>query len=169
MPVETCSTDDVAFGRRIDYWQDVVTGSFARCAVRISPRDASFHARLTTADLGAVAFTVAEYQAESDYQVVSEGVQGDASQNDWKGEYMVVASIPTGGDSFTLPPVNTSTPVDWEAMCAQQYPESSAEWVGVPGPAASPGPFGAPWMCLGAPGSVYDQTETDNGPVGLVG
>lgn len=29
MGVESFSTDDVAFHRRIDYWQDVVTGSRA--------------------------------------------------------------------------------------------------------------------------------------------
>lgn len=67
--VENFSTDDVAFYRRIDYWQDIVTSSFARCAVRLSPTDETFYGRMTTADFGAIKFSLAEYEATSGYEI----------------------------------------------------------------------------------------------------
>jgi hypothetical protein len=109
---------------------------------------------------------------EAGWTVQYLGLQGDASQNDWACQYAVAATIPTtfdGGDSFTLPPQTQTFPIDWAVMCEEQYDGSTPQWVGVPGPAASPGPFGAPWMCLGAPGAQYDQTETASGPVGRIG
>lgn len=69
MLVESFSTDDVAFYRRIDYWQDVVTGSFARCAVRVNTTDDTFYGRMATGNLGPVTFSLAEYQASSGYEV----------------------------------------------------------------------------------------------------
>ncbi|SIS41084.1 AraC-type DNA-binding protein [Corynebacterium appendicis CIP 107643] len=69
MQVESFSTDDVAFYRRIEYWQDVVTGSFARCAVRVSNTDETFYGRMVTGHLGPVTFSLAEYQASSGYEI----------------------------------------------------------------------------------------------------
>jgi hypothetical protein len=122
----------------------------------------------------------APYQAqvtEAGWQVVYTGLSGDANQNDWACTYTVYANIPVPNGEFgpgadtasaPLPPSNETFPIDWAAMCRQQYDGSSLQWVGVPGPETSPGPFGAPWMCLGAPGGTYDQTETQDGPVGRV-
>ncbi|WP_016997476.1 helix-turn-helix domain-containing protein [Kocuria atrinae] len=69
MLVESFSTDVVAFYRRIDYWQDVVTGSFARCAVRVSSTDETFYSRMVTGNLGPVTVSLAEYQASSGYEI----------------------------------------------------------------------------------------------------
>lgn len=69
MRVSNVSTDDVAVCHRIEYWQDVVTGSFARCAVRVSNTDETFYGRMVTGSLGPVTFSVAEYQASSGYEI----------------------------------------------------------------------------------------------------
>ncbi len=69
MQVKSFSTDDVAFYRRIDYWQDVVTRSFARCAVHVSNTDDTFYGRMTTGNLGPVTFSLAAYRASSGYEV----------------------------------------------------------------------------------------------------
>lgn len=70
MPVESFSTDDVAFYRRIEYWQDAVTGSFAHCAVRVSNTDEAFYGRMVSGNLGPVTFSLAEYRASSGYEII---------------------------------------------------------------------------------------------------
>lgn len=69
MPVESVSTDDVSFFRRIEYWQDALTGSFAHCAVRVNSADETFYGRMLSADLGPVMFSLAEYQATGGYEI----------------------------------------------------------------------------------------------------
>ena len=121
------------------------------------------------------AITASPYQTqvrEDGWTVQYTGLSGDANQNNWACNYLVAPTVPTtydDGSSFTLPPQDQSFSIDWAAMCADQYEGSSLLWVGIPGPETSPGPFGAPWMCLGAPGAVYDQSETPTGPVGRIG
>jgi hypothetical protein len=73
------------------------------------------------------------------------------------------ATIPVasedGENDFTLPPVAMSTPVDWNAMCGQQFPGSWATWI--PGPATDA--TGAPWGCQAPAGVTYDPAENSSG------
>ena len=112
--------------------------------------------------------------AEAGWNVQFTGLVGDAGANDWQCQYQVIATIPLanadGEDAeIPLPPQTETFGVDWAGMCSQQYSGSTLEWAVTPGPVVSgQGPFGAPWLCVGAPGAVYDQTETPTGPVGRV-
>ncbi len=150
----------------------MVAVTAALCA---PPASADTGGQLLMPDPDAYCANNAPYQTqvnEAGWPVQYIGLQGDANQNDWVCVYAVAPTIPTpygGGDSFTLPPHNEAFPIDWAAMCQQQYGGSTLHWVGIPGPATSPGPFGAPWLCVGAPGAQYDQTETPTGPVGRIG
>ncbi|XTZ13668.1 helix-turn-helix domain-containing protein [Micromonospora echinospora] len=69
MTVQTFSTDDVDFPQRIDYWQDLVASSFARCAVRVESTDEAFYGRLVSGKLGPLTFSLVEYQATSGYEI----------------------------------------------------------------------------------------------------
>jgi hypothetical protein len=88
---------------------------------------------------------------------------GDSYQNNWRCEYWVSATVPVaseeGEDDFTLPPVAQSIPVDWNAMCGQQFPGSWATWI--PGPETDA--TGAPWGCQAPAGVTYDPAENSSG------
>jgi hypothetical protein len=80
-------------------------------------------------------------------------VQGDMYTNDWKCVYAVSVVIPTWdtdglgtGDEndFVFPPYIYHMPIDWNAMCSQQFPGSWAQWILAP----EAGVWGAPWECV---------------------
>jgi hypothetical protein len=104
-----------------------------------------------------------QQQVDVGWQVQFENVIGDPLQNDWKCQYMVLSYVPIAagedGGEFPIGPINYTTPIDWNAMCNQQYPGASATWI--PGPET--GVDGAPWGCVGAPGVMYDPAEQSDG------
>ena len=103
--------------------------------------------------------------------VIPKGLSGDTGQNDWKCTYEVfgyiptfyatgIISSPTGvGRELGPIPFNFSVNVDWAAMCDQQFPGASAQWI--PGPVT--GVMGAPWQCAAPPGVTYDPAEGPDG------
>lgn len=100
---------------------------------------------------------------DNEWQVASTGAVGDSSQNNWQCSYQVYSTIPVfnGEDVgfMPLPSYTENDPVDWNALCNQQYPGAHAEWV--PGPEVTT--WGQPWQCVGKPGVVYDPAEQANG------
>lgn len=107
MTVESFSTDDVDFGNRIDYWQDVVTGPFAHCAVRVNNTDETFYGRMVTGKLGLVTFSLAEYQATSGYEIIrsSRHVQKEDS-------YKLLLQLHLGGGKIGLTQSGRTSTID---------------------------------------------------------
>jgi hypothetical protein len=113
----------------------------------------------------------AQQQQVAGWKVFSTGLIGDAGQNDWACAYQVWVNIPTFTSTGIISsptgiernlgsfPVNTRIPMDWAAMCNQQFPGASAQWI--PGPAT--GVMGAPWQCVGPAGVTYDLAERPDG------
>ena len=103
--------------------------------------------------------------AVNGWQVQYDQLLGDSYQNNWRCQYSVSMVVPVAVDEdgqdedFTFPPVAYSTPVNWNAMCNQQYPGSRATWI--PGPVT--GANGAPWGCQGPAGVTYNPAEDANG------
>lgn len=103
--------------------------------------------------------------AVNGWQVQYDQLLGNSYTNNWRCEYWVSAVVPTllGADGeeadFTLPPFTSSTPIDWNSMCDQQFSGSWAVWI--PGPVT--GVAGAPWGCQAPAGVTYDPAEDANG------
>jgi hypothetical protein len=103
-------------------------------------------------------------QVENDgWSVLYTGVKGDVGKNDWACVYEVSMAVPVvdeievGDDSLNssnllLPPRQDTVPINWAAMCSQQYPGSSLQWIQAP----ATGVWGAPWQCVGQPGVTYN-------------
>jgi hypothetical protein len=106
-------------------------------------------------------------QQDDGWQVQFQKLVGDPLQNNWGCQYLVLATVPVTGDATAVNnegnfPIWLSTytaPIDWNAMCNQQYPGAHAEWS--PGPET--GVYGAPWVCVGVPGVIYDPAEQSDG------
>jgi hypothetical protein len=102
-------------------------------------------------------------------------VVGDQYTNDWKCRDLVSAGIPFAMEPETDDlgaPVGTGEAesfgpwvfyenygIQWQAMCSEQFPGSSAEWI--PGPVT--GVDGAPWECQAPAGVTYDSAENSQG------
>jgi hypothetical protein len=103
--------------------------------------------------------------AVNGWQVQYDQLLGDSYTNNWRCEYWVSAVIPTAlgedGDEadYTLPPFAYSVPIDWNAMCSQQFPGAWATWI--PGPVT--GAAGAPWGCQAPADVTYDPAENKDG------
>jgi hypothetical protein len=102
--------------------------------------------------------------AVNGWQVQYDQLLGDSYTNNWRCEYWVSAVIPWLGEDgdeadFALPPITYSTPIDWNAMCNQQFPGAWAVWI----PAPVTGAAGAPWGCQAPAGVTYDPAEDENG------
>lgn len=98
------------------------------------------------------------------WQVQYDQLLGDSYKNNWQCEYWISYVIPwlsEDGDEegFTLPPVAQAFPIDWNAMCNQQFPGAWAVWI----PAPVTGAAGAPWGCQGPAGVTYDSAENKYG------
>lgn len=101
--------------------------------------------------------------AVNGWQVQYDQLLGNSYTNNWRCEYWVTIVVPLALDGqeedFTLPPVTHSVPIDWNAMCDQQYPGAWATWI----PAPVTGVDGAPWGCQAPAGVTYDPAEGWNG------
>ncbi len=85
---------------------------------------------------------------EADWIVLFKGVVGTPGKNNWRCAYLVSMQGP-GNEfgNFTLPiPVTMTSPVDFRAACAEQFPGSRLEWTGT-------GAY--PWRCVGVAGRYY--------------
>jgi hypothetical protein len=85
---------------------------------------------------------------EADWIVLFKGVVGTPGKNNWRCAYLVSMQGP-GNElgNFTLPiPVTMTSPVDFRAACAEQFPGSRLEWTGT-------GVY--PWRCIGVAGRYY--------------
>jgi hypothetical protein len=91
---------------------------------------------------------------EDEWIVIFKGVVGTPGQNNWRCSYLVSVSA-----DITVPiPVTMTSPVDFRAACAEQFPGSRLEWVGV-------GAY--PWRCVGAPGRYYPPPSIDAAAVDM--
>jgi hypothetical protein len=98
--------------------------------------------------------------AVNDWRVVFDKVTGDTGQNNWGCRYLTMPTVPAGVNNFTIPwPIPSTQPMDWNALCNQQFPGAHAKWI--PGPMTGVG--GAPWECEGPEGVTYDLAEQTDG------
>jgi hypothetical protein len=106
-----------------------------------------------------------QQQQDNDWHVQFKNVVGDANQNNWGCQYLVQATVPIAGFDGTtsgflpLPPFTYTQPINWNDMCNQQYPGAFADWL----PGQETGAYGTPWVCVGAPGVIYDPAEQYDG------
>jgi len=88
---------------------------------------------------------------EADWKVLFTGVKGTAHQNDWTCSYLVQANLSDpGGNAAPLPPVPERFPIDFKAVCAEQFPGSRLQYE--LGPVYS---SAWPWECIGPAGKYY--------------
>lgn len=80
--------------------------------------------------------------SQAGWQVYSGGrYTGTIGQNNMQCEYDVSVPLPYDNEhSYTLPPFRFYTKVDWNLMCAQQFPGSTLAW--------TPGPVNPGWHCM---------------------
>jgi uncharacterized protein YraI len=88
---------------------------------------------------------------EAGWKVQFNGLEGTPHQNDWKCRYLVVMTFPgPTGRNGPLPPTTQRFPIDFRAVCEEQYPGSRLQYE--LGPVYS---TSWPWVCIGAPGKYY--------------
>jgi hypothetical protein len=93
---------------------------------------------------------------EADWRIQPAGIQGTRGLNDWKCRVTVVATIggkvdgESVGDTGPLPPITESIPIDFNAICHEQFPGARLRYV--PGPVLV---ADWPWECVGQPGKYY--------------
>lgn len=92
---------------------------------------------------------------------------GDSNKNNWQCQYWVSMTVPIPSEqigksnNFILPPFTQGVPIDWNALCNQQFPGAWATWIYVLGPETSTA--GVPWGCQGPAGVTYDSAENVKG------
>jgi hypothetical protein len=99
-----------------------------------------------------------EYQTqirEADWIVVLHGYVGTPGVNNWRCRDLVAITVggelSGGGDGdFHFPPVDKYAPIDFTAMCHEQFPGATLKYVAGPVMVA---PW--PWQCVGQPGKYY--------------
>jgi hypothetical protein len=98
------------------------------------------------------------------WKIAYKQLSGDSYKNNWQCQYWIFATVPFvtspgKASNFILPPFTHGVPIDWNAMCNQQFPGAWAVWI--PGPET--GAAGAPWDCQGPAGVTYDPAENAKG------
>lgn len=106
-------------------------------------------------DLSAYCITHPPFALQSqvnDWVVSFSGILGAPGANNWGCGYQIIAAIPAGRNSFTVPlPIPYTAPIDFRDLCAWQYPGATTDWSTAQGD----------WTCIGKPGRSYGAQGFD--------